>query len=189
MRILHHTALSLSLSALLLAGCAGTPEPSQPPTFAPVVSDQRSHPFEAAKSVEGDGVRLYVGEAFFGPSLIDVFHREVALKAPRLPERVQLEVTDLEVSILVSGGNFLIDPSRALVDRGRYRPAPGALVLDDLGPEARQSVRVQIGYRVNGEPREELLQGPAGAVEIRERAGELYREAISRIVRRLEPNG
>ena len=180
---------TLILASLLLIGCSGAPEKPQTPTFAPVVSDQRGKPFETAKSVEVDGVRLYVGEAFFGPTLIDLFHREVALNAPRLSREYRIEVTDLEVSVLVSGGNFLIDPSRALVGSDRYRPAPGALVLDELGPDARQSVRVHIGYRVDGKAMEETLQGAAGAKEIRQRAGELYRDAIARIVQGLERNG
>jgi hypothetical protein len=180
---------TLVLATLLIVGCSGAPEKPQTPTFAPVVSDQRGKPFETAKSVEEDGVRLYVGESFFGPTLIDLFHREVALNTPRLPRQYQIDVTDLEVSVLVSGGNFLVDPSRALVGSDRYRPTPGALVLDELGPDASQSVRVRIAYRVDGKAMEEMLQGAANSKQIRERAGELYRDAIVRIVQGLERNG
>ena len=44
-------------------------------------------------------------------------------------------------------------------------------------------------FRIPSPSMEETLQGAAGAKEIRQRAGELYRDAIARIVQGLERNG
>ena len=51
--------------------------------YADVVLNKRS---------EQEGVRLYVGENFFGQDLIDLFHREVALQAPRLPRQHKIDL-------------------------------------------------------------------------------------------------
>jgi hypothetical protein len=174
---------------VIVVGCTSTTRTARQPAYLPEVIDQRSGPLEMAKRIEGDGMRLILGENFLGPSLIDLFHREVALQSPPRAERSRLEVARLEVSVLVTGGRFFVDPSRELVGSGAYRPAPGSLVLDELGPDSRQTARVEIDYRLNGKPMQEVVEGEVVAARVREQTGELYRDAIGRIVSQLERNG
>jgi hypothetical protein len=117
-------SIALASAMLLLAGCASTPEPSGPPRYAPVISDLRDAPPVAEQVRENGNVRYFVSENFFGPTLIDLFHREMALHAPALPNRKRVDVTEIEVSILVSGNSYLIDPTHAMLGRERAAIAP-----------------------------------------------------------------
>lgn len=181
--------VSLLVSTLAFSGCTSTPRSAKSPEYLPEVSDRRGASLETAKVVEGEGMRLYLGEDFLGPSLIDLFHREVALQSPPLAEPSSLEVTRLEISVFVTGGRFFVDPSRQLVGSDPYRPDPGSLVLDELGPDTQQTVRVDIGYRLDGRSMQEVVESKVAAAQIRERTGQLYRDAIGRIVGQLQRNG
>ena len=181
---------SLGLAALLLAGCASTPEPAGPPRFAPVITDQRKAPSIAEQVRENGNVRYFVSEEFFGPSLIDLFHREMALHAPSLPDRKRVDVTEIEVSILVSGNSYLIDPTHTMLGRERAAIAPRIVVLDETDADEQQVVQVRIGYQIDGQKSTESLEATVhGPEQARRRAGELYRAAIGRVIERLQKNG
>lgn len=182
--------LALASAMLLLAGCASTPEPSGPPRYAPVISDLRGAPPVAEQVRENGNVRYFVSENFFGPTLIDLFHREMALHAPALPNRKRVDVTEIEVSILVSGNSYLIDPTHAMLGRERAAIAPALVVLDEKDANQEQVVQVRLGYRIDGQPKTESLQATAlGPEQARQRAGELYRAAIGRVIENLQKNG
>ena len=171
--------------ALFLAGCAGPETTQVSPKYLPEISDQRSTPFMASKQVEGDGVRFYLGENIFGSSLITVLHREVALKASKRPQRETVAVTDIEVSAYVLGNDWLVDRTRT----GKYAPAPGSLVLNDLSSDSTTTVRARISYLLDGKSYEEEHVGAARAPELRVRASELYDQAIDDLVSRLARTG
>jgi len=180
--------LRLTFSLLLLvwlAACAGPEVTSESQHYIPVVSDQRAAPFVVSKAVEGDGVRFYLGEDIFGSSLITVLHREVTLKAPKLPLQKTVAVTDIEVSAFVPGIDFLVDRTRT----GKYAPAPGSLVVNDLSSDMATTVRARISYLLDGKPFEEEQLGPARAVDLRVRANELYDQAIDGLISRLARTG
>jgi hypothetical protein len=185
------SALFLLPLALLLAACAGPAAQPDPGSarYTAVVSDQRPTPFEVAKMIEDDGVRFHLGEAFLGAGLMEVLHREIALQLPKQPRQHTLEVTDLELSAFVPGSSFPIDPSRTVLVRGRYRPAPGSLVLEDLGAEAITRIRARIDYRLNGQPVVEEVNDNARLRDLHRRAGELYDQAIGRMVARILHEG
>ena len=188
--MLSRIPLVLLSSMLLLAGCASTPEPTGPPAYAPVISDLRQAPAMAEQVREDDKVRYFVSEEFFGPSLIEIFYREVALQGARLPTRKHLEVTEIEVSILVSGRSYLIDPTHDMLGRERARIAPALMVLDEGEQGQEQVVQVRIGYRVDGQPATASAQGTAtGPEQARETASALYRAAIGHVIERLRQNG
>ena len=168
-----------------LAACAGPEVTSESQHYIPVVSDQRAAPFMVSKAVEGGGVRFYLGEDIFGSSLITVLHREVTLKAPKLPQQKTVKVTDIEVSAFVPGTGLLVDRTRS----GKYVPAPGSLVLDDLSSDTSTTVRARISYLLDGKPYEENQVGAARAPELRVRASELYDQAIDELVSRLARTG
>ncbi len=168
-----------------LAGCAGPEVTSESQRYIPVVSDQRAAPFVVSKAVEGGGVRFYLGEDIFGSSLITVLHREIALKAPKLPQQKTVSVTDIEISAFVLGTGLLVDRSRT----GKYAPAPGSLVLDDLSSDTTTTVRARISYLLDGKPYEEERSGPTRAPELRVRANEVYDQAIDGLVSRLAQTG
>lgn len=183
------TALLMLPLALLLAACAGPavqPDPG-PARHAATVSDQRPTPFEVAKVIEDDGVRFYLGEAFLGAGLMEVLHREVALQLPKQPQPHTVEVTELELSAFVPGSSFPVDPSR--VTRGRYQPAPGSLVLEELGADATARIRARIDYRLDGQPWVEEVSDSTRLRDLHRRAGELYQQAIGRMVGRILPEG
>ena len=168
-----------------LAACAGPEVTSESQHYIPVVSDQRAAPFVVSKAVEGGGVRFYLGEDIFGSSLITVLHREVTLKATKLPQQKMVKVTDIEVSAFVPGTGLLVDRTRT----GIYVPAPGSLVLDDLSSDTSTTVRARISYLLDGKPYEEKQVGTARAPELRVRASELYDQAIDDLVSRLARTG
>ena len=183
--IRHLASLAPFGLALLLAGCAGPETSQESPKYLPEVSDQRSAPFKAAKQVEGDGVRFYLGENILGTSLINVLHREVTLKASKQPQRKTVAVTDIEVSAYVPGNDLLVDRTRT----GKYAPAPGSLVLNDLSSDTTTTVRARISYLLDGKSYEEEHIGTARAPELRVRASELYDQAIDDMVSRLARTG
>lgn len=179
------------LPLLLLAACAGpAPAPDTvPPRYAPTVSDLRATPFEISKALEDGGVRFYLGDEYLGSQLMEILHRQVALKLPKQPRQHTLEVTDLELSTFVSGGNFLVDPTQDLLVRDRYYPAPGMLVLEDLGDEATTQVRARISYRLDGQSFVEEVVDSARIRDLHQRAGELYVKAIERMLSRVLQQG
>jgi len=181
----HFSLLATIGLALFLAGCAGPETSPDTPKYLPVVSDQRGAPFEVTKQVEDNGVRFYLGENIFGSSLIDVLHREVTLKAPKLPRQKTVAVTDIEVSAFVPGTDLLVDRTRT----GKYAPAPGSLVLSDLSSDTTTTVRARISYLLDGKPFEEEQLGPARAVDLRVRANELYDQVIDGLISRLARTG
>lgn len=185
MNLLTNTLRILPL--LLLAACAGpAPAPeTDSPRYAPIVSDLRAAPFEISKALENGGVRFYLGDEYLGAQLMEVLHRQVAIKLPKQPRQHILEVTDLELSTFVSGGNFLVDPTQDLLVRDRYYPAPGSLVLEDLGAEATTLVRARISYRLDGQPFVEEVVDSARIRDLHQRAGELYVKAIERMLSRV----
>jgi hypothetical protein len=138
-----------------------------------------------SKAVEGDGVRFYLGEDIFGSSLITVLHREVTLKAPKLPQQKTVKVTDIEVSAFVPGTGLLVERTRT----GKYAPAPGSLVLNDLSSDTTSNVRARISYLLDGKPYDEEQVGAARAKELRVRASEIYDQAIDGLVSRLAQTG
>ena len=185
------TVLFMLPLALLLAACAGPaaqPDPG-PARHAAVISDLRPAPFEVAKVAEEDGVRFYLGEDFLGVALIDVLHREVALELPKQPRQHTLEVTDLELSTFVAPGDLPVDSWPARRVHGRYRPAPGSLVLEELGAATTTRIRARIGYRLDGQPLVEEVDDSARLRDLHQRAGELYDRAIGRVVERVLQEG
>jgi hypothetical protein len=171
---------------VLLAGCASGPPPAKVPTgHGPTVVDQRAAPLAVAKEVESGGVRLYLGEEVFGPGLIEILHRELALGAPRSPNPRTVAVSDIEVSVLVRRDDLLIDSTRA----GSYVPKPGVLILADLRPEAEPSIQTRIRYAIDGRTFEEHQTGVAPAPDVRVRASELYDKAIDGLITRLSESG
>ncbi len=170
------------LLSIGLVACAGPEVLPEEPRYRPVVSDRRDAPFTALKAVEGGGVRFYLGETILGPPLIDVLHRELTLRAPKLPRPVTVEVTGLEISAFVPGADPLADRGQ-----GPYVPDPGSLVVADLGADA--TLRASIAYRVDGQPFREEQVGAASAAELRLVAGTLYGRAIDDLVRRLAGSG
>ncbi|MDX1592873.1 MAG: hypothetical protein R3298_01405 [Gammaproteobacteria bacterium] len=188
MRRRRHRPLTWLSLAALLSACAATVDEDTPSSYPFTFSDRRATPLEVAKLAEGDGVRYVVGESFLGPALIDVLHRELLIRAPRLPRPVHIEVTGLDVSILVADRGVRVGPDRVLLASGPYRPAPGVLVLEAIG-SGRATVRVRIDFRLDDEPRRVESNGEVVTDDVRQRVGEIYRESIERLAVQLRQTG
>lgn len=180
-RILH----AFSLATLLVVGCSSTPEltDSGPPRYLPQVNDQRQASAVMEKVLEGDRVRYFVDEYYFGLSLIDLFHREMELHAPRLPERRQVDVTEIEVSVTAVEGNRLTGQGDDMLGREKVELDPAKIVLDE---NAAEEVRVRVAYRIDDRYYEDLLTANVkGGEEARHLALDLYLDMITQIIERL----